>query len=124
MTAVEQILDALRAAGHTVVENGQGQAKAQCPAHNDTQPSLSVGERADGKGALLHCHAGCDYTAVLAALKLTPSDLFDDKRLWNAYRTTATYVYPGGRQVHRKPDKSFPQGGVKTDRNLYHADRI
>jgi hypothetical protein len=40
---------------------------ACCVAHDDRTPSLSVSER-DGK-LLVHCHAGCDQRAVIAALK-------------------------------------------------------
>jgi len=38
-----------------------------CPAHNDHNPSLSIGEE-DGK-ILVHCFAGCDQTAVIGVLK-------------------------------------------------------
>ena len=40
---------------------------ANCPAHDDRNPSLSIRER-DGK-VLVHCHAGCDQRSVIAALK-------------------------------------------------------
>src|ERR1700735_1842265 len=40
---------------------------AKCPAHDDRNPSLSLRE-ADGK-ILVHCHAGCDPRAVVAALR-------------------------------------------------------
>ena len=45
---------------------------ARCPAHDDRRPSLSLTER-DGK-LLVHCHAGCEQAAVVAALK--------DRGLW------------------------------------------
>src|SRR5262249_12866760 len=41
---------------------------ARCPAHDDREPSLSIGETRDGK-VLVHCHAGCDQHLVIAALK-------------------------------------------------------
>lgn len=50
---------------------------ARCPAHEDRSPSLSVAEGADGR-ALLHCHAGCETAAIVAALGLSWSDLFPD----------------------------------------------
>lgn len=40
---------------------------AKCPAHDDTNPSLSIRDE-DGK-VLLHCHAGCRQADVIAALK-------------------------------------------------------
>lgn len=40
---------------------------AQCPAHDDRSPSLSVTELDDGR-VLAHCHAGCTWEAVCAAL--------------------------------------------------------
>lgn len=40
---------------------------ARCPAHDDRDPSLSIGEMA-GK-VLVYCHAGCDQRDVISALK-------------------------------------------------------
>lgn len=48
---------------------------ACCPAHYDTNPSLSIREAEDGR-ILLYCHAGCETKDVLAALGLEWSDLF------------------------------------------------
>lgn len=40
-----------------------------CPAHTNTRtPSLSIAD-GDGGRLLLHCHAGCTFTAILDALK-------------------------------------------------------
>jgi hypothetical protein len=39
---------------------------ARCPAHDDREPSLSVGEGSDGR-LLLFCFAGCTFEAVLRA---------------------------------------------------------
>lgn len=41
---------------------------ARCPAHDDSTPSLSIRETRDGK-LLVHCHAGCEQTAVIDALR-------------------------------------------------------
>ena len=114
----EHILDTLREHGGIVNANGH-KASAQCPAREDRNPSLSV-TATEGR-TLLHCHAGCPTEAVLAALNLTLRDLYNEPR----GDTYATYTYPGGRRVHRKPDKTFPQSGdTKTDCSLYHGDRI
>jgi hypothetical protein len=49
---------------------------ACCPAHEDRNPSLSVGEGAD-QPVVIHCQAGCASEDVLAALGLTWADLCD-----------------------------------------------
>jgi putative DNA primase/helicase len=49
---------------------------ACCPAHADRDPSLSIAEK-DGK-VLVHCHAGCSTDAIVQAVGLTMSDLFED----------------------------------------------
>lgn len=41
---------------------------ARCPAHGDKHPSLSLSNGADGR-LLLRCHAGCDFAAILDALR-------------------------------------------------------
>jgi 5S rRNA maturation endonuclease (ribonuclease M5) len=68
---------------------------AQCPAHEDRAPSLSIGQRKDGNGVVLNCHAGCDPQDVVTALGLTMADLFDEpleKR--ERPQVAAEYVYP------------------------------
>lgn len=119
MTAYDRLLDALRGSGRRVITNGGRQARAQCPAHDDNNPSLSI-TATEGR-VLMHCHAGCNTEDVLAALDKTLHDLYDEAR----GNTFATYVYPGGRRVHRTADKAFPQSGkTKGDRSLFHADRL
>lgn len=51
---------------------------ARCPAHEDRDPSLSLREAADGR-VLLHCHAGCSFEAILAALGMRKSGLCPDR---------------------------------------------
>jgi len=48
--------------------------KALCPAHEDTNSSLSI-KVADDK-LLINCHAGCDWKAVITALGVETGDLF------------------------------------------------
>ena len=57
-----------------VVKRSGAQYLAQCPAHDDQTPSLSIGEGDHGQ-VLIHCHAGCDPNDVLRALGLTMHDL-------------------------------------------------
>jgi hypothetical protein len=72
-SALVRVEDALAERGR-VVRNG----KARCPAHDDRTPSLSV--KQGDAGALVHCHAGCDLSAILEALDLEKPDLFDEPR--------------------------------------------
>jgi ketosteroid isomerase-like protein len=48
--------------------------RALCPAHEDKNPSLSVGLGRNGQ-ILVHCHAKCPPSAVVAKLGLTMADL-------------------------------------------------
>ncbi|MFO8006213.1 MAG: DUF3987 domain-containing protein, partial [Candidatus Brocadiia bacterium] len=62
-----------------VKKAGPNQWTARCPAHEDHNPSLSVGRGRDGR-ALVKCHAGCAMADVLSAVGLSKSDLFTDSR--------------------------------------------
>ena len=109
-----RVIESLRGRGLNVVDR-DGRAMAQCPAHDDGRPSLSIKE-IEGS-VLIWCMAGCQTMDVLACLDLSPSDLFDSPDGF-------TYEYPGGRRVHRTPDKKFIQSGNTSDNSLYGMDRI
>lgn len=51
---------------------------AQCPVHDDRTASLSFSQ--GNEGAVLKCHAGCETSAILDALGLNWSDLFDNSK--------------------------------------------
>ena len=51
---------------------------ACCPAHNDRSPSLAIKDAGDR--TLLKCFAGCETSAILAALGLSWPQLFRDRR--------------------------------------------
>lgn len=76
-TAFERIADALDEHGCRTIRR-PAQLQAQCPAHDDVQPSLSV-RQGDGR-AHVRCFAGCEDSAVLEALGLGIRDLFDTPR--------------------------------------------
>ena len=120
-TAYDRLVDALRAHGSKITHPRAGQAQAQCPAHDDRNPSLSI-TRIQGQ-VLVHCHAGCNVGDVLAALTLTAKDLFDEPR-------GATYQYTNLdgavlRTVTRTPDKKFWQGGeTKGTSTLYRLPEV
>ena len=71
MKPVEKVLDRLQG-----VRPSNGSWKALCPAHDDTEPSLSVSEGNDRR-ALIKCFAGCPTEAVIKELGLKMSDLFE-----------------------------------------------
>jgi hypothetical protein len=119
-TAYDRLLDRLRNEGKKVRANGT-KATAQCPAHNDRNPSLSI-TRIEGQ-VLAYCHAGCPIEAVLDALNMTKSDLYDVPR-------GATYAYevtPGQiqRTAHRTPEKKFWQSGdTQSQPILYRLPQV
>jgi hypothetical protein len=113
--AYKRVISALNEASRNIIERTDGVAVAQCPAHDDGRPSLSV--RSIDGSVLLYCMAGCQTMDVVDSLGLVMPDLFDDEN-------GASYVYPGGRVVSRSPYKEFSQSGNKADTSLFHADRI
>jgi len=122
MSAYDRLVDRLRADGRKVKEGDKpGQAQAQCPAHEDHVPSLSV-TAIEGQ-VLVHCHAGCDAEDVTAALNLTMGDLFDEP-------SGAKYRYTDRagtvtRTVTRTPDKHFRQSGqTKGSSTLYRLPEV
>jgi hypothetical protein len=60
------------------VRGRNGSWTAQCPAHEDKSPSLSVREADDGR-VLVHCFGGCDVHTVLGAVGMDMTDLFPER---------------------------------------------
>lgn len=56
----------------------RGRYMALCPAHDDKEPSLSIGY--ENSKVLLKCHAGCTVDAICKAIGINTRDLFDDTR--------------------------------------------
>jgi DNA primase len=113
-SAFDRLVDAL---GPAVSRDNGTQVSARCPAHGDTNPSLSI-TRTDGR-ALVYCQAGCATVDVLAALDLTMADLYDNPR------SGCTYRYDDGRVVRRTTDKRFWQEGRKVQpAQLYRAAKV
>lgn len=65
---------------HKVKCTGNGRWMAQCPAHQDKGPSLSIREEDDGR-ILVHCFAGCDTYSVLQSVGLDWSAIMPQKYL-------------------------------------------
>ena len=59
-----------------VKARGAGKWVGRCPAHTDSNPSLSICEA--GAKILLHCFCGCETLQIVAALELEMRDLFMD----------------------------------------------
>lgn len=112
------------------------QIVAQCPAHQDSNPSLTV-SRGDRQNIVLHCFAGCTPQSVLDALQLRWQDLADEP----VTTEPVTYLYEDQNglplyRVVRTPDKKFWQqrldlasgewvnglGGL--DRTLYRLPEV
>jgi hypothetical protein len=57
---------------------GENKWKVKCPAHTDTNPSLSITLK--NKRILIKCHAGCKTEDILSAKGLSWSDLYLNKK--------------------------------------------
>jgi hypothetical protein len=90
VNAHDRVLDELAKRGR--VRTQAGYHMAQCPAHEDSQASLSVKRGTDGR-VLLNCHAGCDTSAVVDQLGLTLADLFDPEEQPSKPSKVAEYRY-------------------------------
>ncbi len=121
-TAFDRIREALDKLG-PVQRAGRG-VSAQCPAHEDRSPSLSV-TPIDGS-VLLHCHAGCATADVLAALGMTLADLYDEPKPSRLQGITAhaVYAYDNGRRVIRSADKQFRQSGTENPPELFRLAAV
>jgi 5S rRNA maturation endonuclease (ribonuclease M5) len=94
--AIDTVIEALEDHGSVVKPSGNNGYMAQCPAHDDRNPSLSVAQ--GDKGAVLKCFADCELDAILGELGLVVADLFDDapeqrERITAKPKVIAEYPY-------------------------------
>ena len=75
---IDLIIARLKNKGYRVKYTGKNSYMAQCPCHEDKEPSLAVSEGEDGR-VLLKCFAGCNTEDIVARLGLTMADLFPPK---------------------------------------------
>ena len=76
--AVQMIREACATQGYAIKETARGFI-TNCPAHDDSTPSLSVDQ--GEKGALLKCRSqDCTPGSIMAALRMEPAQLFDARR--------------------------------------------
>jgi predicted P-loop ATPase len=73
-----------------VAKSGDGWT-AKCPAHDDREASLSIAHR--GGKWLVHCHAGCEVSAVCQAIGVRLSDLFDERKTTSHTRKPPSAIF-------------------------------
>lgn len=71
----QRVIAALESTGSRVAVSGST-AMAQCPSHDDANPSLSI--TGTESRVLIKCHGECSTEAVVEALGLSMADLFND----------------------------------------------
>lgn len=114
-SGLTNVLDALAQYGSKVRPHG-GYYTAQCPAHDDGTASLSI--RQGEKGAVLKCHANCENTDILAALKLPWPAIFDsDGR--DGDRRMAPDLWMPCQRKKDKADDPEPCSGYKSAEYRY-----
>ena len=101
------------------VRPGRRGWSARCPAHEDKSPSLSVCEGEGGR-IVLHDFAGCEPSAICAAMGLTLKDLFPDTH------RTASEIKRDRVERERKmaaKEKAFRVAGARLD-SLRESERL
>ena len=106
------IQNTLTAHGKTVHRRGNT-LQAQCPAHPDRTPSLTINPGTT-QPLILHCHAGCTTTDILTALHLTWNDISNPPQPATNNTPPATYTYTDANwtplyRIIRGPNKQFRQ---------------
>ena len=66
---LDDVLDRLQG----VRKTSHKRATARCPAHADSDPSLSVSE--GSTCIIMHCFAGCSFEEIVRAIDLEPQQL-------------------------------------------------
>ncbi len=77
---------------HGVKAVKENEYMALCPAHDDHNPSLSIGLSPDRERILLHCYAGCEAKDILNNVGLTVKNLYVNEKGNNIMKKT-TYTY-------------------------------
>ena len=95
---IEEFLNYLK----NVKKVRENQYMALCPAHNDKNPSLSIGLSENKNQILLHCYAGCSADDVLNTVGLKKKDLFNNKGDFIMNKTSYTYYNADGTIAYTK----------------------
>jgi putative DNA primase/helicase len=115
--AINAVLDRLK----NVSQSGSGYT-AECPAHEDRSPSLSVAE-GDTQPVVFNCHAGCESEDIVGALGLEWEDICEggdyteqkrrfEKAPWKHGEEVAAYSYrdKDGAHVYTVKRYEHPEG--------------
>lgn len=107
------------------------QYMALCPAHNDHNPSLSIGYSDDKSRIKLHCFAGCKTENILDSVGLTMKNLYVtekektimNKTIYQYYNADGTIAYTKTRTDNTDGTKNFffeQPNGTKGIKGIQH----
>lgn len=83
------------------VKGSESSFTARCPAHDDRQASLSA-RLGDSGQILLHCHAGCTFPQIIAALGYSAKDFAKSRKPGGDIIATYDYRDADGALVFQK----------------------
>ncbi len=87
---------------------------ALCPAHNDHNPSLSIGLSPDSERIRLHCYAGCEAKNILNSVGLSMKNLYTNEKGSNIMKkSTYTYYNENGSIAYIKTRTDYEDGTKK-----------
>ena len=110
-------VDALQHMGRKVVAH-TGYWMAQCPAHDDSNPSLRIREGLDGEAGI-ECYAGCNFVDILKAVGFHGNARSGAQRPVSAVSRPQTPQTPPKAKEPPKP-RSLPNG--PRDTAYYYRD--
>lgn len=119
---VQAVIDTLHADGKRTEHRGGGHHMAQCPAHPDRTPSLSISRGNEGQ-ALLHCFAGCSTGDVLAAIGLPAQALFTDYEPNPSATITPLHTVRAWDPDRKRPEPNQRQPEVRLEK-VCHFDYV
>jgi hypothetical protein len=100
---------------------GSDRYMAECPAHQDMEPSLSITTGDDGR-VLLKCHAGCKTEDVVKAIGMEMKDLFPPTKRGRGMSTLRKK--PATLQQSGKPSENKKEKQRCSEKNRCSVDVI